>query len=435
TLTSPVTLVDTIPGSNDHNGGRLAIASINGINYLFYSVGDMGAGQFNNAARKNNAQNANIYEGKILPFNLETDRDKGLDQWIPNDNPFNVSTTSGNKNNDKQSGVWSLEHRNPQGLGSGVIAGTSRLYSVEHGPFSDDEINIIERQKNYGHPLIIGMNDGNYDGLAAAATANAALPGIWHTSCPLIGSENSNAVTIGPNYKNPLKTFYPSSNSYLSSIMTSVKDDNYSTGFPNGNSETWESEAVSNVAYYSSNSIPGWNNSLLITTLKGGKLIRLKLNSTGDAIVGDTVNYFKAANRYRDLALSGDGTKIYLAVDSSLITSGPSATNPQVSTNRGSILEFTYVGNSSTNTIKTTSNNFSVYPSPAKDWIYITSHSNSQSSTSYKLSDLTGKIFIKGKEIGKNFRININRLSSGIYIVHLEDKEHNFFETHKFVKE
>jgi glucose/arabinose dehydrogenase len=44
-LQNPVILCDSIPQSNDHNGGRLALAPVNGKLYLFYSIGDMGAGQ------------------------------------------------------------------------------------------------------------------------------------------------------------------------------------------------------------------------------------------------------------------------------------------------------------------------------------------------------------------------------------------------------
>ncbi|HEV7331874.1 MAG TPA: PQQ-dependent sugar dehydrogenase [Flavisolibacter sp.] len=442
TLTSPVTLVDTIPGSNDHNGGRLAIAPINGTNYLFYGVGDMGAGQFNNAGRKNNAQDPNFYEGKILRFNLEPDKDKGFNQWLPNDNPFNEGGTGNPKNSRRQSAVWSLGHRNPQGLGTGVFAGVTRLFSTEHGPFSDDEINIIERQRNYGHPLIVGMNDGNYNGLAAATSSNTTLDGMWQTSCPLITSESANATAIGPAYKNPIKTFYPSNNSYLHTILTAVKNNNTSTGYPNGNSKTWESEAVSNIAYYSSDAIAGWNSSLLITTLKGGKLIRVKLNSSGDAVVSDTLSYFMGANRYRDLAISPDGSKIYLAVDSTLITSGPSATNPQVSTNRGSILEFTYISNTSItkslNSLATTpsaSNNFSIYPNPANDWLRVTSNAKQIGVVRYQLTDGTGKVFLEGKGDGKNIRINISGLPGGVYILKVGDNATNFSEIHKFIKQ
>jgi glucose/arabinose dehydrogenase len=72
-LANPMILCDTIPGSSDHNGGRLLVAPVDGKDYVFYAVGDMGAGQFNNGGRPNHAQQTNYYEGKILRFNTEPD--------------------------------------------------------------------------------------------------------------------------------------------------------------------------------------------------------------------------------------------------------------------------------------------------------------------------------------------------------------------------
>lgn len=129
------------------------------MDFLFYGVGDMGAGIGGNSERVHHGQDLlEYYEGKILRFNLSPDNDfDDFDAWIPNNNPFNSS--------DKQSAVWSLGHRNPQGL---VFSPDGILYEVEHGPYSDDEINIIERGHNYGFPLIMGFTDGNYDGSRAA---------------------------------------------------------------------------------------------------------------------------------------------------------------------------------------------------------------------------------------------------------------------------
>jgi len=42
---------------------------VNGTPYLFYTIGDMGAGQFNNITRTNNAQTRDTLEGKILRLN------------------------------------------------------------------------------------------------------------------------------------------------------------------------------------------------------------------------------------------------------------------------------------------------------------------------------------------------------------------------------
>ncbi|MBK7438452.1 MAG: PQQ-dependent sugar dehydrogenase [Saprospiraceae bacterium] len=40
--------------------------------------------------------------------------------------------------------MYSLGHHNPQGLVWGNVNGTDILYSDEHGPYSDDEVNLIE---------------------------------------------------------------------------------------------------------------------------------------------------------------------------------------------------------------------------------------------------------------------------------------------------
>jgi PQQ-dependent dehydrogenase (s-GDH family) len=327
-LLNPIILCDSIPQSNDHNGGRLTLAPVNGKLYLFYGIGDMGAGQFGNAGQRNNAQNKNSYEGKILRFNTEADTDPGrYDKWIPNDNPFSSNT---------QNAIWSSGHRNPQGLAYAVINGKGHLYQSEHGPFSDDEINVIEKGKNYGHPLIIGYADGNYNGLAACATEHDSLPGTWNTTYPLIVSEQANAKTLGSFYKDPILTLYPNSNSFLTDL--------YKERLKGNEDQKWPSEAPSSIMVYTSNAIPGWHNSLLLPTLKGNKLIRLKLNDKGDHIIGDTISYFKNKVRYRDIAISADGKKIYLAIDSTATSSNPAKENPEKTYNPGSIIEFTYQG-------------------------------------------------------------------------------------------
>jgi len=327
-LTNPVVLCDTIPGSSDHNGGRLLIAPVGGKDYLFYSIGDLGAGQFDNGGRPNHAQQPSHYEGKTLRFNLTPDADANPgDQWLPNDNPFATAA--------RQSAVWTYGNRNPQGLAYAVVGGTGHLYESEHGPFSDDEINVLEPGKNYGHPLIIGYNDNNYNGLAAGVSNHATLPGPWHTTYPLIGSENANAAAIGTaTYRNPIKTLYPNSNAFLKDL--------FATSSTQDNGPEWASEAPSSLAVYTAAAIPGWQNSLLLPTLKHGKLIRLQLAASGTRVAGDTMTYFKGPVRYRDLALSPDGRRIYLATDSASVSSGPSKEDPKSTSCKGCIIEFTY---------------------------------------------------------------------------------------------
>ena len=71
--------------------------------------------------------------------------------------------------------------------------------------------------------------------------------------------------------------------------------------------------------------------------------MRLQLNNNGDGITGDTLIYFKEeVARYRDIALAPDGRKIFMAVDSSARSSGPTEGKPKKSFCRGCIVEFSF---------------------------------------------------------------------------------------------
>ena len=321
-LTNPQVICDSIPGSNDHNGGRLHLSPVGEQIYLFYSVGDMGAGQYSNAARTNHAQNIHSYEGKILRFHTEPTDKKN---WIPKDNPFGP-----------ENAVWSFGHRNAQGLASSFISGEYVLFSSEHGPFSDDEINIIRRGSNYGHPLVIGYADGNYDGLSAGSTEADSLPGPWNTTYPLITDEIENARNLA-SYQDPLWSFSPTGNATLRRIAKQLR---------RGGKESpeWESIAPSGIAVYQHDAIHSWNHSLLITSLKQGSLIRLKLDAEGNEVTGRT-DYFKGNARYRDVEVSPDGKTIYLITDLSTVTSGPTEENPESTDDRGAIIAYTLSDN------------------------------------------------------------------------------------------
>lgn len=315
---------ENIPASNDHNGGRLIIAPMDETYYLFYAVGDMGAGQFRNGSRTNYAQDPTVKEGKILRYRIHADSSRsGVDAWIPDNNPFNIDTFSS---------VYSLGHRNPQGLAWARIGEYFLLYSCEHGAFSDDEINLIESGKNFGHPLIMGYADGNYDGLAAAASDNKDLPGQWHTSYPLIESEQASARQIGETYSDPIYSFMPSKNEYLREKMENILA---------SKAADWQSVAPSSLIYYQYDAIPEWKNSLLVTTLKGGALFRLSLDADGNAIQGEPEKLFEGNQRYRDICIFPDGSKFYMITDKSAVTSGPTEENPDETNLRGCIIEYT----------------------------------------------------------------------------------------------
>ena len=132
-ITDELVLIDKIPGALWHDGGRIKFGP---DEMLYITTGD--------ATNANLSQDTASLAGKILRINS--------DGTVPSDNPFN-------------SPVFSYGHRNPQGLAwneNGI------LVSSEHGPsgergYAHDEINVIERGKNYGWPIIVGdSNDMVY---------------------------------------------------------------------------------------------------------------------------------------------------------------------------------------------------------------------------------------------------------------------------------
>ncbi|MFI5129463.1 MAG: PQQ-dependent sugar dehydrogenase [Chitinophagales bacterium] len=331
---SPVALCDTLPGSSDHNSGRMIIAPVGDSMYLFYAQGDMGAGQFGNNSRLNKSQNVLAYEGKILRFRINADNDAGsYNKWIPSGtgtdaNPFNGAS---------QSAVWATGIRNNQGF----AYANGHLYGSSHGPFSDDELNVLEAGKNYGHPIVIGFSgDGNY---------NSAKAGDASSSLPLISTEAASVTSIGAaNYRNPFFTFYSAP---MGTIGTPGTIQYIYDQFSNGNydNSAWPGEAPSGIDIYTNSMVPGWKNSLLIGSLRGGRILRLNLNAagTGSAPNGntsDTNTLFRSINRFRDVAISPDGRSIFTVIDSSSTTSGPTTTNPIVSGCAGCLQKYTFLG-------------------------------------------------------------------------------------------
>ncbi len=82
--------------------------------------------------------------GKIIRLN-----DDGS---VPDDNPF--ADRGG-----VAAQVWTLGHRNILGL---AFDANGRLWAHEMGPMGGDELNLIEKGKNYGYPIV--SNGDHYDG-------------------------------------------------------------------------------------------------------------------------------------------------------------------------------------------------------------------------------------------------------------------------------
>jgi glucose/arabinose dehydrogenase len=134
TLTNETTIIDKIPGGQIHDGGRIKFGP---DKKLYITTGETGVGEL--------AQDPESLAGKILRLNP--------DGSLPDDNPIYGSP------------IYSLGHRNPQGLT--WHPKTGELYSTEHGPsgekltFAHDEINVIQPKSNYGWPYIVGMEENS----------------------------------------------------------------------------------------------------------------------------------------------------------------------------------------------------------------------------------------------------------------------------------
>ena len=118
-LVSAKIILDKIPGSSFTNGGFIKF----GPDDKLY----IGTGTVSDASHL--PQDLNSLSGKILRIN-----DDGT---IPEDNPFDNSP------------VFSLGHRNPQGI---TWDDSGNLFVAEFGPEKNDEINLIQAGKNYGWP-------------------------------------------------------------------------------------------------------------------------------------------------------------------------------------------------------------------------------------------------------------------------------------------
>ncbi len=215
-LANALVIQDNILAGNIHNGCRLVIVG----DKIFITTGDAG----NTALPQDNG----FINGKVLRLNL--------DGTIPADNPFSGSA------------IWSKGHRNAQGL----VYANNILYSSEHGPDTDDEINIIEKGRNFGWPTVRGFCNESAE--ASFCSAN--------------------------NVKEPIKAWTPTI-------------------------------AVSGMDYYNNDLIPQWKNSLLVATLKNSRLMQLKLNDVHNAVKETNEFFSNAYGRMRDVCIGPDG-KVYI---------------------------------------------------------------------------------------------------------------------------
>ena len=237
TLVNPVIILDNISAAGIHNGCRLVISP---DRKLFITTGD--------ASTSSTAQNVSSINGKILRLNL--------DGSIPSDNPI------------RNSPVWSWGHRNAQGLVYAPL--NNLLYSSEHGQNIEDELNIIQKGRNYGW--------GNVEGACDLAAEK--------TFC-----RDSNVVE-------PIAGWVPTL-------------------------------GVAGIDFYNHNNIPEWKNSILMTSLKGARLTVIKLSNDGLTAVSKTDFYTNTYGRLRDVCISPDG-KVYIAVSNKDTRGVPKADDDKI---------------------------------------------------------------------------------------------------------
>jgi len=200
---------------------------------LFLSMGDHG--NF-----RNEAQNLANHLGKIVRIRP--------DGSVPPDNPF-VGKPGAKPE------IWSYGHRNAQGLTRHPVTG--QIWEHEHGPRGGDEVNLIDKGKNYGWPVIgYGID---YSGAKI------------HESTQKEGMEQ------------PLWHWVPSI-------------------------------APSGMAFYNGSLLPAWRGNLFVGALAGQLLVRLELD--GQKVVKEERLLRDLNERIRDVRQGPDGA-LWLATDSS----------------------------------------------------------------------------------------------------------------------
>ena len=320
TLAPKDTIIEGIPAGDDHQGGRLIFGP---DGYLYLSKGELGHNQGANRCKPNEAQRLPTakeveakdwsgYLGKVLRLTP--------DGGIPADNPLL---------NGVRSHVYTLGHRNPQGL----VFVDDILYEVEHGPSTDDELNILVPGGNYGWPYVAGFKDDQ----SYAYINWSAIPGCEKIAgdvyLPPDYPRSLESDFEAPNFQEPAKTFYTVPNGY------NFADPKFGQLSYLG----YATIAPSSMDYYPADGpIKAWRNSLLISTLKNGAIYRVPLSQDKTQAQGDLIKYFHTQNRYRQVLVAKDGKSIYVITDSGGNVQDENGLPATTVKNPGALLQFKY---------------------------------------------------------------------------------------------
>lgn len=305
TLGSPTDLITGLPAGSDHVSGRLIFGK---DGKLYLTLGDQGFNQLGLFCQPIHAQdlptaaevaarNWRAYEGKVLRINP--------DGSVPADNPMLSGV---------RSHIFSYGHRNAQGI---ALAGDGQIYASEHGPSMDDELNLIQSGKNYGWPYVAGYRDDRvytYNNWSASAPTPCTSLTFTEPQAPASVPQQKETAWTAANFMPPIRTFFTIQNGY------DFKTQGNATIAPSG----------MDVYSVPNGGIPGWSDSVLVTSLIRGVVYRVKLGPGGTTTTGPSYEYFRMRSRYRDVIVAPDGRTIYVAADAGS------------QEHAGSILAFTY---------------------------------------------------------------------------------------------
>jgi glucose/arabinose dehydrogenase len=149
--------------------------------------------------------------------------------------------------------IWSLGHRNIQAAG---LDGAGRLWEVEHGTNGGDELNRVEKGKNYGWPL--------------------QAYGEEYAGTPIQGATTSREGSEDPSY-------------YWDPVI-----------------------APSGMQFYTADAFPEWKGDLFVGALREQRLVRLELE--GNRVTGEEHLLQDRNQRVRDVRQGPDGA-LYLVTD------------------------------------------------------------------------------------------------------------------------
>ena len=333
-LVDPVTVLDGLPAGNDHLGLRLAFAP---DGTLHLTIGDQGGNQLGNVCNPVLSQRLptqaevdrrdwSAYEGKTLRLTT--------DGGIPADNPALAGV---------RSHVYTYGHRNPQGL---TIGPDGAIYTTDHGPKTDDEVNVLAAGGNYGWPHVAGLRDDlNY---VYARWADSTTP------CAALRFSDLAIPASVP--REPESAFRLPMMAPIATLFTVPAGYNFADPACGGvHFICWPTVAASSVESYAgfADGIPGWERVLLVSTLKRGSLYVISLDASGRRTVGPIAREVQTQNRYRDVAIHPDGRTIYIATDSDGLVDAPSGGVAKRVDNGGAILAFTYAGESAPADVRT----------------------------------------------------------------------------------